>query len=489
MKISQENQASRSDLTHIESVRDAFTRAGQEQVFRFWDSLTSAERRNLIDQASEVHLEELEELVGNLVVGGPISGLEAAVLEPAPYIGQPGSAEEKQNWMAASRLGEEAIRSARVAAFTVAGGQGTRLGFSGPKGTYRITPVKQKSLFQVFAEGIRASSTRYGVRIPWFVMTSESNHDETVDFFEKNGYFGLSADDLYFFPQGRMPAVDFKGKILMEAPDTISMSPEGHGGSLRALVGSGAVDTMNQRGIDLISYFQVDNPLIRPIDPAFIGFHLQADSEMSSKMVAKAYPDERVGVFCLRDGGITVVEYSDLPNALAHARDEAGNLRYRSGSIAIHLLSAQFVERMGGGRDTVERLPYHRANKKVMVCDELGNSVIPEEPNGIKFETFMFDALPFAKNPVVMETQRKGEFSPLKNTSGVDSPKTCCEDQIRRWAGWLIAAGEPLETDASGVPPIRIEVSPLFADDEGAFVDKWNSLSSKPEIRQGTYLE
>ena len=282
-----------------------------------------------------------------------------------------------------------------------------------------------------------------------------------------------------------MPAVDFDGKILLSAPDEIALSANGHGGSLRALDRSGSLDVMERAGIDVISYFQVDNPLVHVIDAAFIGFHLQAQSEMSSRALPKAYAGEKVGHFCLNGDRLTVVEYSDLPTEMQEQRDENGNLKFVAGSIAIHLLDRDFVKHMARGEG---KLPFHRADKKIPTIDENGNPVKPDKPNGIKFELFVFDALPFARNPVVIETSRESEFSPVKNAEGVDSPQTCRDDQVRQFARWAKSAGADVEVDESGLPAFAFEVSPLFATDEESFAQSWAKLEPKPQIGEGTVL-
>lgn len=266
------------------------------------------------------------------------------------------------------------------------------------------------------------------------------------------------------------------------------MSPDGHGGSFRALCRSGAVERLEARGIEVISYFQVDNPLVQVIDPTFIGFHLEERSEMSSKMLPKAYPEEKVGVFVMADGKMSVVEYSDLPQELAERRDAAGELVFRSGSIAIHLMATDFAKRMGGNEAGGTRLSFHRADKKVVAVDARGAPVTPEAPNGVKFEMFVFDALPFAKNPVVIETRREDEFSPVKNAEGVDSPASCRADQQKQFARWLRAAGVEIETDDRGLPRIALEVSPLFATDERSFVAAWEKLEPKPSLTGGNLV-
>ena len=463
-----------------------FEQAGQGHVFAFFAQLPPAAQEQLLAEAGEIDLDEIAHLTKTLLQKGAAS-VNLQGLEPSPYELRPENGGNAADWARAKATGEAALRAGRVAAFTVAGGQGTRLGYDGPKGTYPVTPLKKKTLFQVFAEKIRAASQRYGKAIHWFIMTSHQNHAATEAFFKENKFFGLSETHVHFFRQGRMPAVDLQGKILLESKQSIAMSPDGHGGSLRALERSGALDLMEREGIDTISYFQVDNPLVRAIDPAFIGWHLERRSEMSSKMVPKAYPEEKLGHFCVQDGKLVVIEYSDLPMEMQRETDSNGRLRYLAGSIAIHVLDRQFVRRMAAGGEGVA-LPFHRADKKIPTINAQGNPVKPEKANGVKFEMFVFDALPFAKNPVVIETLRADDFSPVKNAEGVDSPKTCREDQLRQFARWLKANGAAVETDATGLPSVAFEVSPLFGYDEDSFADAWARLPEKPRIAEGLYL-
>jgi UDP-N-acetylglucosamine/UDP-N-acetylgalactosamine diphosphorylase len=257
---------------------------------------------------------------------------------------------------------------------------------------------------------------------------------------------------------------------------------------LRALHRSGALDLMQSEGIDTISYFQVDNPMVRCVDPAFIGFHLAAGSGMSSKMVPKAYPEEKVGHFCLQNGRVIVVEYSDMPLAMQRETNPDGSLRYSAGSIAIHIIDREFARRVAVGGDGAA-LPFHRADKKIVTIDPAGRPVKPAQPNGVKFEMFVFDALPFARNSIVIETARADDFSPVKNAEGVDSPQTARVDQLRQFARWLKSAGATVETDASGLPKYAVEVSPLFGYDTGSFAERWHQLPVKPAVADGLYLE
>src|ERR1017187_7390032 len=465
----------------------SFRRAGQGQVFAFFDRLPAESQARLLSEAAEIDLGEVDRLVRTLVAEGASRTVDLEGLSPAPYERLPSHGGDPAAWSRAKAAGETALRSGRVAAFTVAGGQGTRLGYDGPKGTFPVTPVLRRSLFQVFAWKILAAGRRFGQPLHWFIMTSHQNHAQTEAFFEEHGHFGLDRARVHFFRQGRMPAVDFSGKILLETEGSLALSPDGHGGSLRALERSGALDLMASEGIDTLSYFQVDNPLVRCVDAAFIGWHLTRGSEMSSKTVPKAYPEEKLGHFCVRGGELVVIEYSDLPLALQRERDPStGALRYEAGSIAIHVIDREFIQRMARGADG---LPFHRADKKISTVDADGREVRPGKANGVKFELFVFDALPSARRPVVVETSRADDFSPVKNAEGVDSPAPCRADQLRQFARWIRSVGASVPTDSTGLPEAPLEVSPLFGYDEGSFAESWSRLGAKPAVADGLCLE
>jgi UDP-N-acetylglucosamine/UDP-N-acetylgalactosamine diphosphorylase len=465
---------------------DSFRRAGQGHVFAFYDSLGPEERALLVAEAAEIDLQEIDRLVRTLVGAGSVQAIDTQGLEPAPYERLPVHGGDAASWSRMKAVGESALRAGRVAAFTVAGGQGTRLGYDGPKGTFPVTPVLRRSLFQVFSEKLLAAGRRYGRPLHWFIMTSHQNHAATEAYFRENRHFGLDPARVHFFRQGRMPAVDYSGRILLESRGSLALSPDGHGGALRALERSGTLDFMASEGIDTLSYFQVDNPLVRCVDPAFIGWHLAGGSEMSSKTVPKAYPEEKLGHFCTRAGRLVVIEYSDLPLALQREKDPStGALRYEAGSIAIHVIDREFIRRMARGAGA---LPFHRADKKIATVDPSGAPVRPAAANGVKFELFVFDALPSARNPVVVETARADDFSPVKNAEGVDSPATCRADQIRQFARWLRKAGAPVPADPAGPPEFALEISPLFGYDEDSFIESWSRLSPKPAVASGLTL-
>ncbi len=458
-------------------------RYGQTHLLDFWPELTSDQRKQLLADLDQIDFDRCTPLIQSHVRSRPAIPVPQSLEPPPTFDAAPGP-EQAELYAQARRVGAGALRAGRVAAFMVAGGQGTRLGFDGPKGAFAIGPVRNAPLFQLFAESLLGVQRRFGHRPRWYIMTSLANHAETTKFFARHRYFGLTPADVLFFQQGQMPAFLPDGCIALAERHRVALSPDGHGGSLRALAERGALADMRSRGIDTISYFQVDNPLVRTLDPLFIGLHLLTESEMSSKAVHKVHDDEKVGVFCLREGRLGVIEYSDLPPELARAKERDGTRRFDAGSIAVHILSREFVERLTAPGAAVQ-LPWHRADKQVPIVDEYGESVTPTAPNVVKLEMFVFDAIPLARNPLVLYTQREEEFSPVKNATGADSPATTRRDLIRRAARWLEACGVAVPRDPDGEPTAALEISPAFALDAE---DLREQLKSSPVLQPATPL-
>ncbi|MBA3452636.1 MAG: UDPGP type 1 family protein [Deltaproteobacteria bacterium] len=450
-------------MEELSTLRARLDAAGQGHVLRHWDELDDAGRARLADQLAALDLSLLQRLAAEYVVRRPDAALPTQIepVETYPQQPAPGDVTRTAMYRDARARGLALLHEGKVGAFLVAGGQGTRLGYDGPKGEFPVTPIKRHPLFRVFAEQLRAWGRDARRAIPWYIMTSDANDAATRAYFAANAHFGVDPGDVYFFQQGMMPAFGSDGRLLLAGKDSLALSPDGHGGSLRALAKSGALADMRRRGIEHLSYFQVDNPLVHCIDPLFLGLHDLTGSEMSSKMIPKAGPLEKVGNFVRGDGVLQVIEYSDLPESLARQTDAAGALRFNAGSIAIHALRTAFIERLTA--DGELRLPWHRADKKVPFVDETGRSVEPTAPNAVKLEQFIFDAIPLASNAIVVDTDRAEEFSPVKNAEGVDSPATCLRDQIRRAARWLGEAAVEVPRQPDGEPDAVLEISPLFA--------------------------
>jgi UDP-N-acetylglucosamine/UDP-N-acetylgalactosamine diphosphorylase len=364
----------------------------------------------------------------------------------------------------ARATGVDAIHDGAVAAFIVAGGQGTRLRYDGPKGCFQTGPVSRSSLFQIHAEKVRAMARRHGVTIPLYIMTSETNDTSVRAFFAASDYFGLDRADVQFCVQRMLPAFDCSGQFILTERDRIFCNPDGHGGSFFALESSGALADMKRRGVRHISYVQVDNPLVPVIDPLFIGEHVRTESQMSSKVLRKREPLEKLGVFGLIDGELQVVEYTEIPKELQEKPRPNGELLYEFGSIAIHVIDVDFAAAMAGAD-----LPFHVAKKTIPYLADDGERVTPTAENGVKFERFVFDAIPHARNPLVMEVRREDEFAPVKNhpdKDKQDTPETARAAIVAQHRRWLAAAGIDVRENAT------VEISPLFALDAGEVTEK-----------------
>ncbi|MFO0950905.1 MAG: UDPGP type 1 family protein [Isosphaeraceae bacterium] len=460
-------------MTPDPSLVERLARHGQEHLLRFWDDLGDDQRSTLLAQIAQIDFDELDRLRSELL------DEDAQVAPPPESVGPievtrlPRTDGERIAQRHVADLGARSLAAGEVAVVLVAGGSGTRLGFEGPKGTYPIGPVSAASLFQIHAEKIVATGRRYGRTLPFFVMTSPENHDDTGRFFEENDRFGLR--HVRFFVQGQMPAVDREtGKVLLAEKGQVALSPDGHGGTLKALTvpgpdgGPSCLDEMRSLGVRTLFYFQVDNPLVEIAAPAFLGYHRQANAEMSFKVVEKLAPDEKLGVVVTVDGHPRVIEYSDLPAELAERRAPEGNLELWAGSIAIHLLDLEFVARLA----TTQTLPFHRAFKKVGYVGPDGEVVHPSQPNAVKFERFIFDALPSARHWAMVETSRAREFEPLKNATGPDSPASVRQRMSDVFGDWLERAGATVPRRPDGSVPFGLEISPLYALDAGELKEK-----------------
>lgn len=454
-------------------------RYNQEHIFRFWYELSQSEKVELLEQISTIDFELMAKL-SRQAIDESTQAAKDINLDVANIISFD---ERKRGDSKALEVGEDLLKQGKVAAFLVAGGQGTRLGFEGPKGMYPTTPVKKKSLFQLHAEKLTATSKEYKAKIPWFIMTSETNHNQTVEFFRQNKYFGYEKEDITFFIQEMIPAIDNNGKLFLDAKNHIFTNPNGHGGSISALWNSGAIEKMQSRGIEYIFYFQVDNVLVKICDPVYLGYHVLHQSQMSNKVLRKTYPEEKLGVICKINGKTGLIEYSDLSETDMYATNADGSLKYWAGSIAIHFFNVDFIveENKGGFH-----LPYHIARKAIPYLDDKGDLIKPEKPNGIKLESFVFDALLDTQKSISLEVERTEEFSPIKNKTGVDSAETAHRDLCNLYGRWLESADEEVPRDRDGNVSIDIEISSLIALNENEFKKKY---SGTPKVKPGLYLE
>ncbi len=452
-----------------DEVVERLRRYDQGHVLRWWDELDAEQQNCLVQQIKAVNLELIQELVSSKTgpdesTNGSNSVAERAMRStpPVPLVRLPQSLQDEEKWAEAILCGQQIIANGQVGVILVAGGQGVRLGFPHPKGMFPIGPVSYRSVFQIFSEQVLARSRQGGgVAIPYYIMTSDATHTETVDFFTEHDFFGMNRSDVCFFQQGNMPAVDHSmGRLLLSDKANLATSPDGHGGVLAALHRVGLLDEMRSRKIDYLFYHQVDNPATKVCDPAFLGFHALYDSDMSTKVVAKKSAEEKMGIVVGVDGQTQIIEYSDLPDQLACQTDEDGVLLLWAGNTATHVFSRAFLQRLV---DEDLALTFHFAQKAVPFLDDQGNLVRPDKPNAFKFERFIFDALHYATCALVLEAHRATEFLPVKNKrqdeNTSDTPENVRESLTSMYADWLRLAGAQVDDREP------VEISPLFALD------------------------
>ena len=450
-----------------------------QHILSFWNELSDNKKNHLIKEIESIDFN----LINFLYKKFKKDKKKNIKLEPTKFLSIDDRSKELKS------IGIKALKSNQVGFLTVAGGQGSRLGYDHPKGFYPTSPVKKKSLFQIFAEKIKFYSDYYNVKLNWYIMTSEYNYQEIIDYFNKNKYFGLNKNNVSFFKQGMFPSLTIHGKLILSDKDSIFKNPDGHGGILKALVKSGLLKKIIKQKIKHLSYFQVDNPVVNMADPYFIGYHIEQKSMVSSKVIKKLYPEEKLGVIGKLNGKNSVIEYSDLSKEDMYAKNDKDQLKYLMGSIAIHIFNVNFLNKF------TKKMPIHFARKRIKGFD-FSSEKKPQlsELDGLKFETFVFDAIPYAKKSVFFETEREIEFFPVKNKNGVDSIETSIIGQSQLFVKWLRNIG----IWNGKYNNQKVEISPLYTPDNELFLEKADKESDKikkavfdntGKIRDKIYIE
>lgn len=391
----------------LEEAKVKLAGAGQEHLLQYFDELDETQQTGLLNQIEALDLSLLDLIKDGVkeVPKGKLAPLGAVTLDEIK--------EKKDTY---KKRGLEAIRQCQVGAVLLAGGQGTRLGLDKPKGMLNVGIHKELYLFEQLVNNLMEVVKEADAWVPLFVMTSEKNNADTVAFFKEKDYFGYNKDYVFFFVQEMAPSVGYDGKILMEAKDRLSTSPNGNGGWFSSLVKAGLLDKINELGVKFLNVFAVDNVLQKMADPVFVGATLEAGAVCGSKVVAKADPNERVGVLCLEDGRPSIVEYYEMTDEIIHSRDDKGNLLYNYGVILNYLFDVKTLT------DILNRsMPTHVVEKKIPYINEKAELVKPQEPNGYKFETLVLDMIHMMDNCLSFEVEREHEFAPIKNATGVDS--------------------------------------------------------------------
>ncbi|KAG0152551.1 hypothetical protein CROQUDRAFT_35508 [Cronartium quercuum f. sp. fusiforme G11] len=447
-----------------------YSDAGQAHVLKFYQTLTEEQKSELLSQLDTIDPNRVNQIFqvstqapsGN----GPASDedLEAPPSHSIESTIPPGSEAKSTEW---KEIGLKAIKAGEVAVLLLAGGQGTRLGSSDPKGCYDIGLPSKKSLFQLQAEKISRLQTLAGGQsiIAWYVMTSGPTRKATEDFFKKASFFGLDEKNVIFFEQGVLPALTNDGKMFLETPSRVCVAPDGNGGLYAGLrsatscsAGRSVLEDLAKRGVKYIHAYCVDNCLVKVADPIFLGYCITKKTPCGVKVVVKSRPEESVGVLALRKKRWSVIEYSEMSSAIASSRADNGQLKFKSANIANHFYTLDFLQSI---ESFESKMAYHVANKKIPHIDLSSKELVkPTKPNGIKLELFIFDVFPFANSLSLLEVARQEEFSPLKNAPGTgsDDPETSRKDLLEQQKRWLIAAGAKYSSEK-----VEVEISPLVS--------------------------
>ena len=407
-----------------EEVVDLLKTYNQNHIVNLLKKLDEDKKQELIEQIEKIDFHQIMELYDNTKKEIEIKENK---IEAISYLDKAKLSKEQKDEF--DKLGEDIIRNGKYAVVTMAGGQGTRLGHTGPKGTFKLDVYgKGKYLFEILKENLEEANKKYDTTIPWYIMTSKENNKATVEFLEKNNYFGYPKDAVTIFTQSELPLVDTEGKLLISKDMKIKEASDGNGGTYSSLRASGALADMKDKGIKWVFIGGVDNALLKMADVTLLGMAIDKNVQIASKSVVKANPHEKVGVFCRMNGHPKVIEYAELPEKMAEEVDDNGELKYGESHIMCNLYTIDAIEKA-----SMEPLMYHSAFKKNSYIDENGNEVIPTEPNSYKFESFIFDAFEFFDDIAILRGKREDDFAPVKNKDGVDSPKTAKELYEKYW--------------------------------------------------------
>ena len=396
----------------------------QEHIIKLLNRITDEEKEKLIEQINKIDFHQIMELYDNTKKDVKIKENK---IENISYLDKAKLTKEQKEEF--DKLGAQTISKGEYAVVTMAGGQGTRLGHNGPKGTFKLDVYgKGKYLFEILAENLKEANKKYKTTIPWYIMTSKENNKETVDFLKKHNFFGYDKNKVTIFTQSELPLIDKNGKFLISKDHKIKEASDGNGGTYCSLRKSGCLADMKEKGIKWVFIGSVDNALLKMADVTLLGMAIKKGVKIASKSVVKANPHERVGVFCKMNGHPKVIEYTELPKKMAEEIDKNGELKYGESHIMCNLYTIDAIEKI-----SKEHLIYHSALKKNSYLDENDKEVIPDKENSYKFESFIFDAFEFFDDIAILRGKREDDFAPVKNKEGVDSPKTAKELYEKYW--------------------------------------------------------
>lgn len=400
-----------------EEAQKKLEKYGQEHLLKRYAYLDEEKKEKIIHQIKNIDFDQVSELFNITTKSIKKPDGEVTNIE---YVDKAKLSKEEYNKY--YEIGKKRIEEGKYAVVTMAGGQGTRLGYVAPKGTFKIGRGVEKSLFEALSDTIKEAREKFNTKIPWYIMTSRENNNATEKFFEKNDFFGLPYEDVKFFKQGELPMLDTNGKLMLDETGLIKLAADGHGGVFESLAKNGYLEDMKTRGIEWVFISGVDNVLAGLVDPIAVGLAVAEGTLATGKSVVKRSPTENVGVFCKKNGRPSVIEYTEITDEMANARNQNGELLYGESHILTNLFNIKALEDIAE-----DKLPYHKAFKKAKYMDENGEIVKPEKPNAYKYEAFIFDAFEKLDSMSILRVKREDEFAPLKNADGEDSPNTATQ--------------------------------------------------------------
>ena len=402
-------------MVEYNRVIELLNKNNQPEIINYLNKLNNGSKDNLANQVLSINFNQLNDLYKKAITEPEILDKK---IEHLKFVDKNNMADNQKTLY--DNIGEDIIKNNQYAVVTMAGGQGTRLGHNGPKGTYKLfVEPEPKYLFQILTENLIRANQKYNVSIPWYIMTSTDNNKETVAFFEKHNYFGYNKKDIKFFVQGNLPLLFQNGKLVMDKDCSIKVASDGNGCIYKSMKREGVLDDIKKRGVKWVFVGSVDNALADMVDPTLIGLTISDKNEIASKSVAKRSPSEKVGVFCKMNNQPSIIEYTELPEELSVQRDSNGELLYGEANIICHLYSVDALNKLSD-----KNLDYHVASKKSDYLNENGEFIKVTEPNVYKFESFIFDGFKFFDDISILRVNREDCFAPVKNKEGNDSPET-----------------------------------------------------------------
>ena len=413
-------------IDKLSRVKEILKKYNQEHLLYFYSELSDSEKEILLNQILNIDFEEILNLYKNSMSN---EKLDISTVSPLPHFEKElFSSEEILEY---TKVGEDIIKSGAFAVVTMSGGQGSRLGYKGPKGTYELrfkNLHEKKSLFQIMCEDIKRANEKYNVTIPWYIMTSQDNDEATKNYFESHNFFNYPKDKIKFFTQGKLPIINLEGKLILQEPYLIKDGSNGNGNVFKSIQNHNIIENLENQNIKWIFFGGIDNVLLQNVDPFFIGLTVKNNFEIASKSIFKQKPLEKTAVYCKKSGKPAILDYNDINIKLSVSKFEDGKYKYREANIISHLMSIDAVKKA-----CLINLPYHRSFKKNAFVNEEGMKQVPDKPNSFKFENFIFDSFMFFDDMLLLRVSEDEEFAPIKDFTGIYNPDTAREKYEKYW--------------------------------------------------------